>query len=1224
MSRSERGWEFWIDRGGTFTDIVARAPDGALVAHKLLSDDPEHYRDAALQGIRDILGRSCAAQDRLVVSGVKMGTTVGTNALLERKGARTALVTNRGYRDVLRIGYQNRPDIFALQIVPRELPYERVIEIDGRLDAAGREIEPLDPTGARAALQTLRDSGIRSLAVVLMHAWRNPDHEAAIGRLAGDLGFEQVSLSHQVSPTIKLVARGNTSVVDAYLSPVLREHVDRVRSGLAAFAADQPNPGPIRLSFMQSNGGLTDAGHFRGKDSLLSGPAGGVIGAVATAARAGFDRLVTFDMGGTSTDVAHFAGEIERNDESTVAGFTVNMPLMNIHTVAAGGGSLLRFDGLSFRVGPDSAGANPGPACYRRGGPLTVTDANLLVGKLLPEYFPRVFGPGGDQPLDPVVVAERFAHLASEVAAATGRTPAPEEVADGFLSVAAQSMANAIKTISVQRGHDLADHVLCCFGAAGAQHACSVAELLDIRTVLLHPLAGVLSAYGMGLAEYRAQTGKAVVAPLGDVLLARCASELDALAGDAVAELRAQDIAAERIVTRRLLVLGYQGSDTRLTVDWGELDDVRARFEQEHQRRFGFIDPDRPLFVDGLRVEAIGGGTPLPPVGPLVAVPSPPRPIASTRFFSGDVWHRCAVYDRADLQPGARINGPSIVIEPTATIVVEAGWSGELAASADLILRRASDAVRGSPGIGTERDPVRLEIFRQAFRAVAEQMGHTLQNTAHSVNIKERLDYSCAVFDARGELVANAPHIPVHLGSMGESVRCLLAKLGGTIESGDVHLTNSPYAGGTHLPDITVVTPVTIGGRERPEFYVASRGHHADVGGITPGSMPSHSRTITEEGVLSAGLRIVRKQRFDEPAVRAWLAGSAFPARNPDQNLADLRAQVAANEAGARELRALADRYGLAALIAYAGYIQDHGEEAVRQAIGRLRDAEFRYPLDDGGAICVAVRIDERRRRAVIDFNGTSSQHRGNLNAPAAVCKAAVLYVFRTLVREDIPLNAGCLRPLDIVLPDGCLLNPSFPAAVAGGNVETSQYVCNALFGALGVLAASQGTMNNLSFGDARLQYYETICGGAGAGPGFAGASAVHTHMTNSRITDPEVLELRFPVRLEAFLVRRGSGGAGRFRGGDGVLRRLQFLAPMQVAMLSSHRRIPPFGLTGGLPGAAGCNRVVRRDGHEEIVPGCAEIAVEAGDVIVIETPGGGGFGEGDPVVTPVSVDTAL
>ncbi|MVF23289.1 5-oxoprolinase [Methylocaldum sp. BRCS4] len=1247
-----QSWQFWIDRGGTFTDIVARRSDGLLLTHKLLSENPDRYRDAALQGIRDILDLAPdATLKQANIQAVRMGTTVGTNALLERKGEPTVLAITRGFADALRIGYQNRPDIFALNIRRPEPLYQKVAEITGRHDSRGSELEPLDLGEAEQQLTGAYREGFRSIAIVLMHAWRTPDHELVLEKLAKAIGYTQISLSHRVSPAMKLIGRGDITVVDAYLSPVLRRYVDQVAAGLGIGPAHEVQQDhKLKLLFMQSNGGLADAHRFQGKDSILSGPAGGIVGAVAVSRLAGFDRIVTFDMGGTSTDVAHYAGEFERSQETEIAGIRLRAPILNIHTVAAGGGSILRFDGLRFRAGPDSAGANPGPACYRRGGPLCVTDANVMVGKIRPEFFPKVFGPTGDQPLDTEIVRRKFRELAETVRSGSGQTLSPEEVAEGFIDVAVENMAAAIKKISVQRGHDLADYVLCCFGAAGGQHACKVAERLGISRIFLHPLAGVLSAYGMGVADYRVIKERAIVTLLNDAAATELRTVLDALETEGRAELSAQDVPPERIVAARLAMLRYEGTDTLFAVPFGDSAEMRARFEERHRQRFGFVYPDKALLVDTATVELAGlNETVEEPVCPLEPDASL-EPVAKVRIYSGRNHHDTPVYRREDLKPGVRLQGPAILVEPNSTTIIEPGWQGEITARNHLVLRadeltycaardRTCDAQRTplyacasrrgleplatviSPARNatlspleadqTEQrvDPARLEIFNRLFMSVAEDMGYTLQNTAHSVNIKERLDFSCALFDGKGGLVANAPHIPVHLGSMDESVKALIAGHGDELRPGDVWLINSPYHGGTHLPDITVITPLFDDTGESVLFYLASRGHHADVGGITPGSMPPRSTSIDQEGVLSSGLKIVENGHIRESAIRDWLNAKPYPARDPDRNLADLRAQIAANVKGMQALRGMLERYSLATVRRYMGHVQDNAEEAVRRVIARLSDGEFAVTMDSGAVIRVAIRVDSENRRAFIDFTGTSPQQPDNLNAPAAVCKAAVLYVFRTLVDDDIPLNAGCLRPLEIRIPEGSLLNPHYPAAVAAGNVETSQHIVDALYGALGVLAASQGTMNNFTFGNTRYQYYETICGGAGAGAGFDGADAVHTHMTNSRITDPEVLEWRLPVLLETFAIRRGSGGEGLHKGGDGVIRKIRFLQPMTAGIVSSRRLQPPFGLNGGNPGACGRNLVIRANREQEILGSQAETDMDAGDTFVIETPGGGGYG---------------
>jgi 5-oxoprolinase (ATP-hydrolysing) len=1200
-------WQFWIDRGGTFTDVVARRPDGRLVTRKLLSEHPERYRDAAVHGIRELLG---VAPDAPVPPGaieaVKMGTTVATNALLERTGERTALVITRGFADALRIGYQNRPKLFARRI---ELPsplYERVIEVDERIGARGEVVRPLDVASAERALRDAHAAGIRAVAIVLMHGYRHPEHERVLAALARAIGFPQVSVSHEVSPLMKLVSRGDTTVVDAYLSPILRRYVEQVDAELTGGRRDTG----IRLQFMQSSGGLTDASLFQGKDAILSGPAGGIVGAVEVSRAAGFDRIIAFDMGGTSTDVTHWAGEYERAFVTEVAGVRLRAPMMRIHTVAAGGGSICAFDGARFRVGPQSAGANPGPASYRRGGPLTVTDCNVMVGKLDPESFPTVFGPHGDAPLDVDVVRAKFAALAAEVGARTQRPRSPEEVADGFLRVAVDNMANAIKHISVERGYDVTGYTLCAFGGAAGQHACLVADALGMTRVLVHPLAGVLSAYGMGLADVRALRQQAVEVRLGDEALPAVDATFATLAAAAAAEVERQGIVPARIECRRSLHLKYEGTDTTLEIPAApDTPTIVGEFEARYRRQYGFLMPDKPLVIEAAAVEAIGRNQAADDEPPSFA-PRPGRlaPVCTSRVYTDGAFRDAAVYERGDLRPGDMIDGPAVVRERNATTVVEPGWRATLTARDHLVLERVVAPERAH-AIGTTADPVLLEMFNNLFMAIAERMGVTLANTAYSVNIKERLDFSCALFDVDGTLIANAPHVPVHLGSMGESVRAIIRHRAGTLKAGDVFVLNAPYDGGTHLPDVTVVAPVFVGGPERPEFYVAARGHHADVGGITPGSMPPHSTHVDEEGVLLDDVPLVAEGRFLEAEMRAILSAGRHPSRNVDQNLADLRAQVAACTKGAEELRKMVAQFGAPVVHAYMRHVRDNAAESVRRVLGVLRDGRFEYAMDDGATVVVRITIDRAGRTATIDFTGTSPQQPTNFNAPAAVCRAAVLYVVRTLVDDDIPMNAGCLEPITIVLPEGSLLNPRHPAAVVAGNVETSQTVTDALYGALGVLAASQGTMNNFTFGNEAWQYYETIAGGAGAGPDFDGASVVQTHMTNSRLTDPEVLEWRFPVRVDAFSIRRGSGGAGAHRGGDGAERRIRFLAPMTAAILAGHRRVPPFGVAGGAPGAVGRNWIERADGPREELGATAEVAMRPGDVFVIQTPGGGGFG---------------
>jgi 5-oxoprolinase (ATP-hydrolysing) len=1200
-SRVPDRWQFWIDRGGTFTDVVAKAPDGSLRTHKLLSENPERYPDAALQAVRELLGLDAGAGiPGAAIEAVKMGTTVATNALLERKGERTVLVITRGFRDALRIGYQARPDIFARRIELPSLLYERVVEADERVRADGQVLQPLDEARLRTELQSTFADGIRSVAIVLVHGYRHHAHELAAASIAREIGYAQISVSHQVSPLMKLVGRGDTTVVDAYLSPILRRYVDRVAADLDG----------ARLMFMQSNGGLTDARLFQGKDSILSGPAGGIVGAVRTAAMAGFDKIIGFDMGGTSTDVSHYAGEYERAFDTHVAGVRMRVPIMRIHTVAAGGGSILHFDGLRYRVGPDSAGANPGPACYRRGGPLTVTDCNVMLGKINAEHFPAVFGSDADQPIDEQVVGERFSALAAEIREATGDTRTPEEVADGFLKIAVQNMANAIKKISVQRGYDVTAYTLCCFGGAGGQHACLVADALGMKRIFIHPYAGVLSAYGMGLADVRALRERAVEEPLSDGLVTRLQDTFEALEVEAVGEIASQGIARERVCVHRKGHVRYEGTDSSMIIDFASAAEVAARFEAGHTERYGFVMPEKRLVVEAVSVEAIGATERVE--DPARAVPAKrpaPEPVASVHAHMAGSRRATPVHDREALEPGNRITGPAIIRESTGTTVIEPGWCAQVTPRDHLVLERVEPLPRREV-VGTDADPVMLEVFNNLFMSIAEQMGAALENTAYSVNIKERLDFSCAVFDARGSLIANAPHMPVHLGSMSESVRVVIASRAGTMRQGDVYVLNDPYHGGTHLPDITVITPVFGHHHEEILFYVASRGHHADIGGIAPGSMPPDSHTIHDEGVLIDDFVLVDAGRFREQEIRELLCSGEHPARNVEQNVADLKAQIAANEKGVQELAKMVGHFGLDVVQAYMQHVQDNAEGAVRRVLGVLKDGHFRYALDDSSVVEVSISIDREAGRARIDFSGTSPQQDSNFNAPSAVCRAAVLYVFRTLVDDAIPMNDGCLAPLDIVIPPVSMLSPEYPAAVVAGNVETSQIIPDTIYGALGVMGASQGTMNNFTWGNERHQYYETICGGSGAGPDFDGCDAVHTHMTNSRLTDPEVLEWRFPVLLESFEIRRGSGGQGRHRGGDGTVRRVRFLEPMTAAILSGHRIVPPYGAGGGQPGATGVNRVERVNGSVETLAGTDRTEMATGDVFVIETPGGGGYGE--------------
>lgn len=1200
-------WQFWIDRGGTFTDVVGRRPDGALLTHKLLSDNPEQYPDAAVAGIRHLLGlppHEPITAD--LVDCVKMGTTVATNALLERKGEPTLLVTTRGFRDALRIAYQNRPRLFDREIVLPELLYNAVVEAEERMDAHGEVVLPLDEAHLKHALAQAHAQGLRSVAIVFMHGWRYQAHEQAAARLAREVGFTQVSTSHQTSPLMKLVSRGDTTVVDAYLSPVLRRYVAQV-------AAEMPG---VRLLFMQSSGGLADAGAFQGKDAILSGPAGGIVGMARTAERALQDsgaapvRVIGFDMGGTSTDVSHYAGAFEREFETQVAGVRMRAPMMSIHTVAAGGGSLLRFDGARFRVGPESAGANPGPACYRRGGPLTVTDANVLLGKLQPQSFPQVFGPGGDQPMDVAVVRQKFDALAAE----SGQSA--EAVAQGCVQIAVQQMANAVKKISVARGYDVTRYTLQCFGGAGGQHACLVADALGMTRVLVHPLAGVLSAYGMGLADQSVSREQSVECRLDVAALPRLVQALGALAQTALAELQRQQAGGGTPHVLQRVHLRYEGSDSALVVPWSDsITELQTAFEAAYRQRFAFLMPGRALMAEAVSVEAVLPGDVLG--GAVLAdAPSVLGGAETVRLYADGQWHDAPLVPRDTLAPGTVLAGPAILSEKNATTVLEPGWVAERTPAGALLLSRRT-ARRAAFAAGTQVDPVLLEVFNHLFMNIAEQMGLQLQNTAHSVNIKERLDFSCALFDAEGQLIANAPHMPVHLGSMGESIQTVIARNRDTMRPGDVYALNDPYHGGTHLPDVTVITPVYIG--DAPVFYVGSRGHHADIGGTTPGSMPPFSTCIEEEGVLIDNFKLVDQGVLQEAALLALLGSGPYPSRNPQQNIADVKAQIAANEKGVQGLREMVDDYSLAVVQAYMQHVQDNAEESVRRVITRLKNGAFTLPLDNGAQIQVAIRVNAAQRNAEIDFTGTSPQQTNNFNAPTAVCMAAVLYVFRTLVADDIPLNAGCLKPLKVIIPPGSMLNPNPPASVVAGNVETSTCITNALYGALGVMAASQCTMNNFTFGNARHQYYETISGGSGAGGvfspsgallgGFAGTSVVQTHMTNSRLTDPEVLEWRFPVRLESYAIRAGSGGNGRWRGGDGGLRRIRFLEAMTAGILSNGRLHGAFGMAGGEAGQVGVNRVLRANGQVDMLAHIGQVELQPGDQFEISTPGGGGFG---------------
>ena len=1192
------GWQFWIDRGGTFTDVVARGPDGVQVVRKLLSANPGRYDDAALEGIRLILAEHDAAFGG--VDAVKLGTTVATNALLERKGTRVVLVVTQGFGDALEIGTQARPKIFARHIVKPELLHARVIEARERVTAEGEVETPLDETHARAALQRAYDDGFRAAAVACLHGWAHPAHEQRLAEIAREIGFEQVSVSSEISGLIKFVPRADTTVADAYLSPVLRAYIDSFARG---FSSAEAAP---QLLFMQSNGGLAHAGAFRGRDAVLSGPAGGVVGMAAAARRAGFDHALGFDMGGTSTDVSHYAGAFERTNETVVAGVRLSAPMLQIHTVAAGGGSICFFDGMRLRVGPESAGADPGPACYRRGGPLTVTDCNVLLGRVQPDFFPAIFGPNADQKLDRAIVENKFADLCAEIEAQTGSTLSPPEAAEGFLRIANENMAEAIKKISIQRGYNPSEYALVAFGGAGGQHACAVADAVGVDTILLHPLAGVLSAWGMGLADVRAVAEETVEKALSEIddLYERAT----ALGLKAMTPFKSKPGGA-RATVEFVANLKYEGADFSLPINYAPNGGTLAEdFENEHLRRFGFTDSERPIVVASLTAEAVAiadrpptfGGAASGAAGDLQTIP--------ITIHAAGAAHQAPAYRRETLTRGFTCDGPALILEQGATTYVAPGWAAALSEHGDILLTRSTPRA-AREAIGTSVDPILLEVFNNRFMGVAEEMGLALQTTASSVNIKERLDFSCAVFDETGGLVANAPHIPVHLGSMSDSVREILLQRGDTIRDGDIYMLNAPHAGGTHLPDITVIAPVILDGDTAPAFFTAARGHHADIGGITPGSMPPDSKTIEDEGVLIENFLLVRGGKLLEAETRALFASPKHPARDIDRNIADLKAQIAAVVRGAEELKRLVAHYGRPGVAAYMRHVQDNAEEQIKRVIEKLSPGRFEAPMDNGAVVRIAITPDHAERTVRVDFSGTSGQRANNFNAPLAITRAATLYVFRTLVDDNIPLNEGCLKPIEIIVPEGSLLNPKPGAAVVAGNVETSQVIVDALYGALGALAGSQGTMNNFTFGDASRQYYETICGGSGAGPHFAGASVVQTHMTNSRLTDPEVLESRFPVLVERFAVRRGSGGAGKHKGGDGAVRRVRFRAPMTAAMLANRRATAPFGLDGGADGKPGANRIERADGTITELAATGKAEVNPGDVFVIETPGGGGYG---------------
>jgi 5-oxoprolinase (ATP-hydrolysing) len=1263
-------WQFWIDVGGTFTDCFARRPDGGLLRHKLLSsgvtkgavregstveqivddarrDEPSDFwrgyrvrlvdergqavaesevaesrgavlvfkqplghkprvgqiyeltagEESVVLAIRHLLG--LRLDEPIPPVDVRLGTTRGTNALLTRRGARTAFVTTRGFADVLRIGYQNRPRLFDLRVVKPEPLYAAVVEVDERLTHDGSVLKPIDEAALHRDLTPLKSQGIDSLAVCLLHAYRTGVHEEIVDRIARKVGFTEISLSSRVAPLVKIVARGDTTVVDAYLNPVLRGYVESLQQKL---------PGS-RLRIMTSAGGLVSAERFVGKDSVLSGPAGGVVGMARAAQLAGFERAIGFDMGGTSTDVARFDGRFEMEYETEKAGVRIVAPMTSIHTVAAGGGSICWFDGVKLVVGPDSGGADPGPACYGRGGPLCVTDCNFRLGKILPERFPF--------PLDQAAVERRLAELIEQIAAATGKRYTPVELCDGFLRIANANMVKAIQAVSVAKGYDPRDYVLVGFGGAAGQHACAVARELGMTKVLSHPDAGLLSAFGIGTADVVRHRAAGVYRPLADVAAEELARQFAELADEACREVEAEGVPRERIEVRRRVDVRYRGLDAALTVDVVEVGAIAAAYEAEHERLYGYRQPGRPVELVALRVEAIGRT----PVDSEIPTFIRNRKLEREDYEIGVHAHidgepcLAAVIDRAKLVPRDVLTGPTIVCENAATTVVSPGWRAVVLDRGELLLTDERGAASSSGA--TESDPVQLEIFNNQFAAIAEQMGITLRNTSTSVNVKERLDFSCALFTAAGDLVVNAPHIPVHLGAMGETVRQVLAD-NPDLRPGDVFVTNDPYRGGSHLPDVTVVTPVHDPATKQLLFFTASRAHHAEIGGIRPGSMPPFSQNLAEEGVLLRNFKLVDAGRSRVDELRELLASAKYPSRNPDENLADVAAQTAANQQGARDLLRLVERRSWPVVEAYMRHICDAAERKMRQALKKLGDGTVRFTdhLDDGTPITVAITV--AGDSATIDFSGTGPISRGNLNANRAIVTAAVMYCLRALIDEDIPLNQGVLKPVRIVLPE-CLLNP--PAAeraedcpaVVGGNVETSQRVVDVLLGALGLAAASQGTMNNTLFGDGTFGYYETICGGNGATPAGPGADAVHTHMTNTRLTDPEVLELRYPVRVREFAIRRGSGGHGLHRGGDGIVRRLEFLKPLEVSLLHQRRGpYSPYGLEGGRPGALGRNTLTHADGRKEPLAGCVQFSAEAGDVLTIETPGGGGWGLAD------------
>ncbi|XP_054270976.1 5-oxoprolinase-like [Macrosteles quadrilineatus] len=1247
-------FKFAIDRGGTFTDIYAQCPNGKIRVMKLLSVDPDNYPDAPREGIRRILEEetgilmpSSEKIDGSLIEWIRMGTTVATNALLERKGERMALLVTKGFKDVLFIGNQARPKIFDLEIVMPGVLYEEVIEVDCRVIPAlddkcqlkhqyprvvGKTGEPflitktLNENELLKQLAELRERGIKSLAVVLMHSYTCVEDELLVGKLADQSGFDHVSLSHQIMPMVRIVPRGFTACADAYLTPHIKKYVQGFASGF------KDELKGVNVLFMQSDGGLTPMDMFNGSRAVLSGPAGGVVGYAVTTP--GPDPVIGFDMGGTSTDVSRYAGTYEHVFESTTAGVTIQAPQLDVNTVAAGGGSCLFFRSGLFVVGPESAGAHPGPVCYCKGGPLTVTDANLVLGRLLPHYFPKIFGPEGKRPLDKDATVREFTKLTQEInkfLETQKHSPelmTVEEVAMGFIRVANEAMCRPIRALTQAKGYDTQQHTLACFGGAGAQHACAVARALGMTRVAIHKYAGILSAFGMACADVVQEAQVPAAKTYQPDSFPYLDEQLTALAGQCASKLKAQGFSATQIVTEPYLHLRYAGTDCALMCGPAQDSDSPATkhgdfektFLDRYQSEFGFTIPDRTIVVDDIRVRGIGKSLTRPDYQIEKAFEPPAVDTTTAVYFEGHGYTATPVYLMSGLRGGHQIAGPAVIMDQLSTILVEPDCSASVTDSGDLIIHIGSGQRKL---IGTDLDPIQLSIFSHRFMSIAEQMGRVLQRTSISTNIKERLDFSCALFGPDGGLVSNAPHIPVHLGAMQETVQYQMKVVGDNFKEGDVILSNHPKAGGSHLPDLTVITPVFYKTVDKPVFFVASRGHHADIGGITPGSMPPHSKSLQEEGATFKSFMLVKQGRFCEAEVtEALMAPGKIPGssgtRNLKDNLSDLKAQIAANQKGINLMRELIDFYGLEVVQAYMGHIQHNAELAVRDM---LRDIARATPghqltateyLDDGSPISLTVTLDEQSGSAVCDFSGTGPEVWGNCNAPRAITLSALIYCLRCMVGRDVPLNQGCLNPVKTVIPVGSLLDPSDNAGVVGGNVQTSQRIVDVVFKAFKTCAASQGCMNNVTFGQEGWGYYETVAGGAGAGPDWHGRSGVHTHMTNTRITDPEVLEVRYPVELQRFSLRPGSGGGGRYRGGDGVIRELRFRASMTLSILTERRVFSPYGLEGGMPGAKGLNLMIKSDGRVIYLGSKTAINVEPGDVFQLLTPGGGGWGEGD------------